>query len=366
MTDTLYPIPDAAIIRYIDFSKVSDSPMFRTRGYFKPFNYPWAFDAYESQHQMHWMPKEVPMADDISDWASKLSPGERNLLTHLFRFFTQGDVDVANAYYGRYIKIFKNEEMRMMMGAFASMEAVHADAYSKLLESINMPETEYKAFYSYEQMAAKHDYLQELEVGSLEDVALNLAAYSMMTEGMQLYSSFAVLMNFPRHGKMSNMGQIVAWSIRDEDLHSTMMIRVFRQLVAEHPGLLNDELKRRIYDLVEDMVRLEDHFIDLMFEMGAIENMTAEDVKGYIRFIANVRLHDAGLKKIYVEHMKNPFPWLIMLTQGKEHVNFFEQKNTSYTTGTADRDWGSVWAQPGIQQLEVGDPTIVAGPGRNV
>jgi ribonucleoside-diphosphate reductase beta chain len=353
-----YPVPPEAIIKYIDFSKVSESPMFRTRGFFKPFNYQWAFDAYELQHQLHWVPREVPMANDISDWNDRLNGRERNLLTHLFRFFTQGDVDVANAYYGRYIKIFKNEELRMMMGSFASMEAVHADAYSKLLESIGMPEAEYKAFYSYEQMAAKHDYLQELEVGSLEDVALNLAAYSMMTEGMQLYSSFAVLMNFPRHGKMNNMGQIVAWSIRDEDLHSTMMIRVFRQLVNEHPGLLNDALKRRIYDLVEDMVGLEDHFIDLMFEEGAgaegeIEGLTADDVKGYIRFIANVRLDDAGLKKIYVDHMVNPFPWLVMLTQGKEHVNFFEQRNTSYSTGTATHDWDDVWAKRGAGRLHL-------------
>lgn len=333
------------LVQYVDFSRLSTSPLFSSRGFYKPMNYQWAYDAYKTQNEMHWGPDEVPMADDLNDWSDKLNDSERNLLTHLFRFFVQGDIDIGNAYVGRYMKIFKNEELRMMMSSFASMEAVHVDAYSKLLETIGMPVTEYKAFYSFEEMKAKHDYLQNVELVTIKDVARNIAIYSMMTEGMQLYSSFAILMNFPRHGKMNNMGQIIAWSIRDEDHHARSMTRVFKQLVHDHPEILTDEFKADIYTTCTKMVDLEDHFIDLMFEQGDLENLTKLEIKDYIRFIANNRLHDAGLKKIFTKNYKDPLGWLSMMISSREANNFFETKGTGYAKGAMDlAGFKDVWA----------------------
>ena len=47
---------------------------------YKPFRYPWAFDMWKKQQQVHWMPEEVPLGDDMKDWAINLSDAERNLL----------------------------------------------------------------------------------------------------------------------------------------------------------------------------------------------------------------------------------------------------------------------------------------------
>ena len=58
---------------------------------YKPFEYPWAFEFWKRQQQLHWLPEEVPLGEDCRDWAQKLSDHERNLLTQIFRFFTQAD-----------------------------------------------------------------------------------------------------------------------------------------------------------------------------------------------------------------------------------------------------------------------------------
>ena len=61
---------------------------------YKPFRYPWCYDAWLTQQRIHWLPEEVPLGDDVRDWQKNLSVEEKNLLTHIFRFFTQADVEV--------------------------------------------------------------------------------------------------------------------------------------------------------------------------------------------------------------------------------------------------------------------------------
>lgn len=324
------------------------------KGYYKPFRYDWAFEYYRLQKQMDWLPAEVPLDSDIKDWKFKLNPIKRGLLTHLFRFFTTGDVDVGQAYMDKYIPIFKNEEIRMMLSTFCAMESVHADAYSLLLDSVGMPEVEYQAFKQYSEMAAKHDYISSFDVNNEVDVLKALAVFSAFTEGLQLFSTFAILMNFargdlPGGAVMKGMNQIVTWSIRDESIHVEGMTKLFRVYVEEHPYLWTEELKAELYEICRTMVTLEDNFIDLAFELGGVDGLTPEEVKQYIRHIADIRLGMIMLEPIYgtrEEPVKNPLAhWLDPLLAGVEHANFFETRATEYAKAAFTGNWaGDVWA----------------------
>ena len=240
------------------------------RHYFKPFNYPWAYEAWLKHEQSHWLHTEVPMAEDVKDWKDRLTKEEQAFLTNIFRFFVQGDVDVAGGYINNYLPYFPQPEVRMMLAGFAAREALHVAAYAHLIETLGMPESTYNEFLEYEAMADKHDYFMNLSEsnGTTESVATNIAAFSAFTEGMQLFSSFIMLLNFPRHGKMKGMGQIVTWSIVDETMHAESMIKLFRTYVEENREIWNDELKSSIYTIAEKMVELEEKFIDLAFAMG--------------------------------------------------------------------------------------------------
>lgn len=333
---------------------LSASPMFNAKGHYKPFAYPWAFNAYRDQSHIHWPATEVPLQDDIRDWNTKLTDTERNQLTQIFRFFTQGDVDIGNAYIDRYLPIFKNEEMRQMMVTFASMEAIHADAYNLLLESIGMPDTEHKAFLQYEAMAAKHNYYDKFgPITCIEDALKNIAVFSMFTEGVQLFSSFAMLLNFTRFNKMNRMGQIVALSIRDENMHCEKMTKVFTTLCAEFPHLLTDELKGEIYTIANEMIALEDSFIDLAAAMGDLEDLTPAQMKHYARFMANQRLRAAGLKPIFDGCHSNSIPWIEDLLLLKTQVSFFETKAVDYTSANVlSGSWGDVFPEANFDRVQ--------------
>jgi ribonucleoside-diphosphate reductase beta chain len=284
------------------------------------------------------------MAEDVKDWKNKLTQEEKAFLTNIFRFFTQGDLDVAGGYVTNYLPYFPQPEVRMMLAGFAAREALHVAAYSHLIETLGMPESTYNEFLEYEAMRDKHDYFTDLSNsnGTRESVATNIAAFSAFTEGMQLFSSFIMLLNFPRHGKMKGMGQIVTWSIVDETMHAESMIKLFRQYVEENLDIWNDDLKGQIYTIATKMVELEDKFIDLAFAMGPMQDLSADDVKKYIRYICDRRLISLGMKGIFGVK-KNPLLWVEEMINAPTHTNFFENRATDYARGALSGDWTDVW-----------------------
>jgi ribonucleoside-diphosphate reductase beta chain len=312
---------------------------------YKPFRYPWAHEFWKRQQQIHWMPEEIPLGEDCKDWATSITPSERNLLTQIFRFFTQSDIEVADNYMERYGRVFKPTEVKMMLASFTNMETIHIAAYALLLETIGMPESEFGAFMEYEAMRAKHDYMQTFGVDSHADIARTLAMFGGFTEGLQLFASFAMLMNFPRFNKMKGMGQIVSWSVRDESLHCEGIIKLYHAFRKE-TGCVTKAVADDIIDNCKTVVTMEDKFIDLAFEMGPIEGMTPDDIKQYIRFVADWRLRQLELPAVYGVK-ENPLPWLQVLLSGVEHANFFEARATEYSKAATRGRWDGaegVWS----------------------
>ena len=206
-----------------------------------------------------------------------------------------------------------------------------------------MPETEYQAFLRYKEMKDKFDYLQQFDVDTKENIARTLAVFGAFTEGLQLFASFAILMNFPRFNKMKGMGQIVSWSVRDESLHTESIIKLFRTFVSENSEIWTEEFQRSLYVLCSEMVEHEDSFIDLAFELGGVEGLNGTEVKEYIRYIADRRLTQLGLQPIY-RLEKNPLPWMDEMLNGMEHTNFFENRATEYSKAATQGSWEDVWA----------------------
>ena len=327
-------------------SKKNQSRLTDERTSFKPFNYPWAYDAWLKHEQSHWLHTEVPMVEDVKDWKKKLTQEEKTFLTNIFRFFTQGDIDVAGGYVNNYLPYFPQPEVRMMLLGFAAREALHIAAYSHLIETIGLPETMYNEFMEYAEMKEKHDYVLDIshQNSTKQNTAKHIAVFSAFTEGMQLFSSFIMLLNFPRHGKMKGMGQIVTWSIVDETIHTESMLKLFKTYISENNEIWNDELKSSIYTIAETMVEMEDKFIDLAFGITEMKGLTKDELKKYIRYIADRRLIGLGMKGIF-KVKRNPLPWVEEMINAPTHTNFFENRATDYAKAAYSGTWDDVWGR---------------------
>jgi ribonucleoside-diphosphate reductase beta chain len=243
-----------------------------------------------------------------------------------------------------------------MMAAFSNMETVHIDAYALLLKTLGMPKAEFEAFRAYDEMRAKADYMRSFGVETIADVARTLAMFGAFTEGMALFASFAMLMNFPRHNKMNGMGQIISWSVRDESLHCEGIIRLFHTWNRE-TGAVTKAVRDDIIDVAKTMVGLEEKFIELAFALGQVEGMMPADIQAYVRYIADWRLAQLKLTPVfgyfvesdsgYKQVRAHPLPWMVDILNGVEHANFFEQRATEYSKGASRGSWDGldgVWA----------------------
>jgi ribonucleoside-diphosphate reductase beta chain len=243
-----------------------------------------------------------------------------------------------------YSRIFKPTEVLMMLSAFSNTETIHIAAYSHLLDTVGIPESEYEAFLRYKEMKDKYDYMQSFCTDTPFDIAVTLASFGAFTEGLQLFASFAILLNFPRFGKMKGMGQIITWSTRDETLHCNSIIRLFRTFVQEQGNKISQpHLRDVLRKVCQTIVGHEDAFIDLAFAQGDVQGLSAADVKAYIRYIANRRLVQLGYEEEY-SVTTNPLPWLDEMLNAVEHANFFEARATEYSRGATEGTWQDAFA----------------------
>jgi ribonucleoside-diphosphate reductase beta chain len=307
------------------------------REHYKPFEYQVAFDYYKQQHQSHWLADEVPLASDLNDWKLKLNESEKNLIGNILKSFAQTETYV-NDYWSTKVAVwFPKHEIKAMACAFADFESIHAEAYARLNEELGLDD--FQAFMEDEEAREKIDRLVELPGDTLEDKALSLAIFSAFTEGVNLFSSFAILMSFQLRNLMKGTGQIVAWSVRDESLHSKAGCWLYRTLLEENPQLDTPQMTQAIYDACELSVNLEYNFIDKAFEMGDIEGLSKDQLKNFIKERANQKLVELNYKPLYDDinpDLLKQMEWFGHLTSGVEHQDFFAGRVTTYSKSTAD------------------------------
>lgn len=308
-----------------------------------PYKYQQAYIYWEQQAQVHWLPSEVSMNTDVNDWRFNLSEHEKHVIGHILKGFAQSEVFIGDYWSNKVANWFKHFEVQGMANTFASMETIHAVAYALLNQTLGLDD--FEAFLHEPTTKAKIDRLMDTRGKSKEQIAKSLAIFSAFNEGVSLFSSFAILLNFSRFNKLKGVGQIIAWSVRDESLHSEAGCWLFRTFVQEYPDIWTDDLKKELYDAARLTVSLEDDYIDKAFEGGDLEGLSKSDLKQYIRLRANTKLGDIGLKtnwkNIDMEAVKRITSWFEPMTSGTEHADFFAGRVSTYSKGVISFD--NIW-----------------------
>jgi len=311
---------------------------------YKPFEYPQAFDYWLKQQQAHWLHTEVPMAQDVTDWKSNLKPHEKNLIGGILKGFAQTETVVNDYWTNLVTSWFRKPEVIMMGVTFGAFETIHAEAYSLLNEELGLDD--FAEFLEDEATLAKIDNLMQVRdshdgTPDWHSRAVSLAIFSAFTEGVNLFSSFAVLLSFKMRNLLKGVGQIVEWSVRDESLHSNAGCWLFRTLMKEHPELKTDKLEADIREAATAAITLEFGFIDKVFEQGDLENLSKDDLKNFIRHRVNTKMGDLGLAPLIPSEdidkgALKTMKWFDAVIAGKQQTDFFANRVTNYSKGTMD------------------------------
>ena len=309
---------------------------------FKPFEYQWAYEAWFKQQNAHWLHTEINMQKDVKDWNNELTLEEKNVIGNILKGFTQTET-VVNDYWSTYVtRWFPVPEVKMMASTFGAFETIHAVAYSYLNDTLGL--TDFKAFLEDAETMAKLSVLMEIDPNdtNLSNIARSLALFSACAEGMQLYSSFAVLLSFRKKNMMTGIGQQMIFSIRDESLHSESGCKLFRTVVEENPYIWTDELKNTIYEGVDLALTNEFNYIDKIFELGDLETISKKTLKNFMYDRANRKLKELMLTPVYDvdDDLLMDMEWFYIATSGEQQTDFFANRETSYSK--PNEDWNFV------------------------
>ncbi|MFS1287410.1 ribonucleotide-diphosphate reductase subunit beta [Pseudomonas piscis] len=313
-----------------------------------PLKYDWAWQKYLDGCANHWMPQEVNMTADIILWKSAegLSEDERRIVMRSLGFFSTADSLVANNLALAVYRLITNPECRQYILRQAFEEAIHTHAYQYCIESLGMDEGEIFNMYREVPTVAKKAawglrYTRAIsdpnfKTGTLfadKELLRNLIAYYCVLEGIFFYCGFTQILSMGRRNKMNGVAEQFQYILRDESMHLNFGIDVINQIKIENPHLWDHALMEEATQMIIQGTQLEIEYARDTMPRGVL-GMNAVMMEDYLKFIANRRLSQIGLKEEYPGTV-NPFPWMSEIMDLKKEKNFFETRVIEYQTGGA-------------------------------
>ncbi|HCF9284079.1 TPA: ribonucleotide-diphosphate reductase subunit beta [Pseudomonas aeruginosa] len=313
-----------------------------------PFKYDWAWQKYLDGCANHWMPQEVNMTADIALWKDPngLSEDERRIVMRSLGFFSTADSLVANNLVLAVYRLITNPECRQYILRQAFEEAIHTHAYQYCIESLGMDEGEIFNMYKEVPSVAKKaawglKYTRSIsdpqfQTGTVENdrqFLKNLIAYYCVLEGMFFYCGFTQILSMGRRNKMTGTAEQFQYILRDESMHLNFGIDVINTIKMENPHLWDAQMQEEATQMILQGAQLEIEYAQDTMPRGVL-GMNAAMMADYLKFIANRRLVQIGLKEQF-PGVANPFPWMSEIMDLKKEKNFFETRVVDYQVGGA-------------------------------
>jgi ribonucleoside-diphosphate reductase beta chain len=313
-----------------------------------PFKYKWAWEKYLNTCANHWMPQEVNMSRDIALWKDPngLSDDERRLVLRNLGFFVTADSLAANNIVLGTYRHITAPECRQFLLRQAFEEAIHTHAYSYIVESLGLDESEiFNAYHEIESIRDKDQFLipfieaimdPNFKTGTPKDdqtLLKSMIVFACLMEGLFFYVGFTQILALGRQNKMTGAAEQYQYILRDESMHCNFGIDLINAIKQENPHLWSPEFKTEIRGLFEKAVELEYRYAEDTMPRGVL-GMNASMFKGYLRYIANRRAIQIGLEPLFPNE-ENPFPWMSEMIDLKKEKNFFETRVTDYQSGGA-------------------------------
>jgi ribonucleoside-diphosphate reductase beta chain len=308
--------------------------------------YPDFYEMYKNSIKNTWTVEEVDFSTDVTDLRNKMSAPERHMINRLVAFFATGDSIVSNNLVLNLYKHINSPEARMYLSRQLFEEAVHVQFYLTLLDTYIPDDREReKAFSAIENIPSIRkkgefcmkwiDSIQNLDsLQTKEDrreFMLNLICFATCIEGLFFFAAFAYVYFLRSKGLLHGLAAGTNWVFRDESAHMNFALEVVKKVRNEEPELFDEALTRQIVTMLDEAVECEMQFAEDILS-GGVAGLSVADMRQYLEYIADQRLVQLGLQKVY--GAKNPFSFMD-LQDVQELANFFERRVSAYQVAVA-------------------------------
>jgi ribonucleoside-diphosphate reductase beta chain len=312
----------------------------------RPMRYPQFFDMYRDAIKNTWTVDEVDFSTDTGDLNTKMSAAERHLIRRLVAFFATGDSIVANNLVLNLYKHINAPEARLYLSRQLYEEALHVQFYLTLLDTYvpdpkeraaafaaveNIPSIKKKAEFCFKWIDSIHQ-LEKLDTEARRrSFLLNLICFAACIEGLFFFGAFAYVYFLRSKGLLHGLAGGTNWVFRDESAHMGFAFEVVDTVRNEEPHLFDESLSESVREMMRDAVDCESQFAEDLLE-GGVVGLSAEQMRGYLEYVADQRLLRLDLKPLY--GTKNPLSFMD-LQDVQEVANFFERRVSAYQVGVS-------------------------------
>ncbi len=307
-----------------------------------PLRYEWAYELYRKMKANHWEPEDISMQRDIEQWRSQtaLTDIDRWIIRVGVGYFSAAEGIVGDNIIHVVRELVTASELKLVLGRHAHEENVHADSLLYMISSLGIDPHECEAMFSdIPTIVAKNEFVtrvshqlrRDLDMTDPENIRLlarNIFVFGQCMEGTQFYGLFGMILSLYRQGKLTGIGTMFRYTLRDESNHIELFRLLLQELVRENREIWTEEFREELRELMREGVDLEKRFIADCLPVGGV-GLSRQEFEDYIDYIGDRRLVGLGLEPLN-ERIENPLPWLAELMDIRKEQNFFEGRVTEY------------------------------------
>jgi ribonucleoside-diphosphate reductase beta chain len=308
-----------------------------------PLKYHEAYRIYKQMKANHWEPDVIDMTKDCTLWNSnKLSAKERWIIEMGVGYFSAAEGIVGDSVLHVIEDNLTAAELKHASLRQIAEESIHMDSLLHIIGSLNIDLDEVTAkFQDIPSIRRKNEYITrhmpELKMGidltqtvNKQKFAKALFGITQVMEGTQFYALFAMILSLQRQNKMTGIGQMFQYTLRDESNHIALGRYILEELIRENPDLWTEAFRNELVDFMREGVELEKEFVMDCLPEDSV-GLTQKDFLEYVDYNADRRLASLNLPTLS-SVKSNPFLWLDEVIFLKKEKNFFETRVTEYQT----------------------------------
>jgi ribonucleoside-diphosphate reductase beta chain len=310
--------------------------IFDKRVAFKPFEYPDIAGFKDAIHHSFWIVSEFNFTSDVHDFSVNLSEVERNAIKNTLLAISQIEVAVKK-FWGKLGDRFPKAEFEMVGAVFADSEVRHADAYSHLLQVLNL-NGDFEVLLENPVIKKRVDYLTKYLRGAAdnsdENYMLTLTLFSLFIENISLFSQFVIIKSFFKYrNTLKNIDNVVQATQKEEVIHALLGVAIIRHIQAEFPDWFDDSFYDKVYRASRKAYEAECDIIDWIFEKGELPFLGKATLKEYIKHRFNASVGLIGGKDVFeVDQVEvDKLRWFEEEIHIPVNVDFFNKKPVTYS-----------------------------------
>lgn len=251
-----------------------------------------------------------------------MNEDERNFIKHVLAFFAASDGIVNENLVERFSQEVQVTEARFFYGFQMSIENVHSEMYSLLIQQYARDDEErnflFNAIETLPCVKKKADWALQWIGSKSATFGERVVAFAAV-EGIFFSGSFASIFWLKKRGLMPGLTFSNELISRDEGMHCDFACLMFKYVVQK-------PTPERVRDIIAEAVRIEKDFLTVALPVSML-GMNCADMCTYIEFVADRLLTELGCESIF--NVKNPFKFMENISlQGK--TNFFEKRVGEY------------------------------------